>query len=87
MDTVGAHQFTALEAVIDIHGVVLALALLVWFLDTTAGGCVIVGDGESDHRIVGQFNGTLDKSLAKGAPSDDDASVLVLYGSCHDFGC
>ena len=48
-----------------------------------------MADSESDHRAIGEVDGTLYKSFSECAPADDGAAVVVLYGSCHDFsgGC
>ena len=46
-----------------------------------------MGDGEANHRTVGQVDGALDKSLAKRATAYDVAAVLILDGTCHNLSC
>ena len=45
-----------------------------------------MGDGEAYHRAIGQFDGALHQSFAKGAPADDGATVVVLDGSADNLG-
>ena len=46
-----------------------------------------MGDGEAYHGAVGQVDGALHQSLAKGASAYHLASVVVLYGTCNNLGC
>ena len=85
--TVCRHQFATLQAVIDIHGIVAPLALLVRFLNAASGRSIVMGNGQSDHRTVRQVYGSLDESLAKGAAPHYDAPILVLNGSRDNLCC
>ena len=76
-----------LQAVHHIHGIILAIALSIGFLYATTCGSIIMRHGESDHRTVGQVDGALHKSLAKGSATDDLASILILYGSRDNLRC
>ena len=80
MDAVGRHQLTTLQTVVDVHCIVLT-TILVGFLDATARGCVIMGNGKPYHGTVGQVDGTLDKSFAKGTAPHNDAAVVILNGT------
>ena len=49
-----------------------------------------MSNGEPYHRTIGQVDGALHESLAKGAASHDESTVLVLDGTCHNLcgrGC
>ena len=85
MDAVGRVQLTMLEALLNVLGVLLALPFHVWFLDTTARRCVIMGNGETDHASVGEVDRTLDKSLSECTTSHNLTAVLVLDGSRHNL--
>ena len=86
VNTVGTHQFAMLQSVHHIHGVILGITLGIGFLNATACRGVIMRHGESDHRTVGQVDGALHKSLAKGSATYDHSTVLVLYGTRDNLG-
>ena len=85
MDAVGSGQFTALQAVIDIHGVFFLVTLFIGFLNATPRGGEIVGNGKSNHRAVGEVHWALYKTLAKGTAPDDKTTVVILNGARDNF--
>ena len=85
MYAVGIGQLTMLQTVYHIHGIILGLALGVWFLDATAGRSEIMRHGETNHRAVGQVDGTLHESLAEGTATYNHTAVLVLDGTCDNL--
>ena len=87
MDAVGTHQLATLQTVVDIHGIVQLLAFLVRLLDATASGCVVVGDGQSDHRTVRQVDGALHQAFTKGATTYNNTTVMVLNGTRDNLCC
>ena len=46
-----------------------------------------MGDGQTNHRTVGQVDGALYQSLAKGATTHYDATVVVLNGTGDNLCC
>ena len=84
---VNASQLTTGVALFKILVVLTLLTLGVGLLNAAARGCVIVRHGEAYHRTVGQVDGTLYESLAKGATANDGATVVILYGTTHNLGC
>ena len=85
MNTISTHQFTTLQTIIDIHLIVFLLTFLVRFLDAATRGREIVGNGQTNHRAVRQVDGTLNQSLAEGATSNDNTTIMILNGTRHDF--
>ena len=87
MDTICTHQFATLQSSQHILSIVFLLALLVRLLDATPCGSVVVGNGEANHRTVGQVDGTLYQALAKGATTYDNTAVVVLDGTRDNLCC
>ena len=87
MDAVLVGELAVLVAVVEIHGIILALALLVRLLDASAARRIVMGYGETYLATILKGKRTLHQSLAKSATTYDNASVLVLYGTRHNFGC
>ena len=85
MDAVGTIELTMFVAVVEVHGVVLHVALDVWLLDAPSRRRIVMGDGEPHHRTVGEIDGALHKALAKRTATHHKTTVLVLNGSCNDF--
>ena len=44
-----------------------------------------MGNGEPNHRTVGQVDGTLNESFTKGATTHHNASVVVLNGTRNNL--
>ena len=86
VDAVAVGQFAVLQAVVEVAGVGVKVALGVRLLYAAAGGGVVVCYGEAYHGAVGQADGTLHEALAEGAAADDGAAVLVLHGA-GDYFC
>ena len=86
VDAVLAGQLAVLQAVHHVHGVAALVALLIGLLDAAPRGGEVVGNGEPDHRAVGQVDGALHQSLAKGAAAHHLSSILVLDGACDNLG-
>ena len=85
VDAVGAVELAVLVAGVDILIVVYRVALGVRLLDAAARRGVVVGDGKTHHRTVGELDGALDETLTKGATSHDDSAVLILQRTADDF--
>ena len=49
MDAVSAVELAVLEAFFNVHGIIVLVALDIRLLYAAAGGCEIVGDGETNH--------------------------------------
>ena len=86
MDAVGVGQFAFVVAIDDVFGVVEVLSFLVRFLYAAAAWGVVACCGESYHTAVGHVERALYEAFAEGTSSDDDAAVLILYGSGEYFG-
>ena len=54
-------------------------------LDVASAGGVVAGDGEANHGVIRQGDGTLHEALAEGAPTDDHAAIPVLHGAGDDL--
>ena len=65
--------------------IVFVLAVGVWLLDTSSGGSVITGDGQSDESAVGEVHLLLHQSFTERPTSDDRTAVVVLDGTGEDF--
>ena len=85
LDTVLREEFAVLIAHEQILLVVLRVAADVGLLDAAPGRGVVAGDGEADHGVIRQGDGTLHEALAEGAPTDDHAAIPVLHGAGDDL--
>ena len=81
VNAVGVSQFATLQTVLHVLLIIFQVAFLVWLLYATTGRSVIVSNGETYLRTVGQVDGALHQSLAKRASTDNRSSVVILYGS------
>ena len=73
-----------LVALLEVFGIGF-VALGIALLDATSRGGMVAGDGQSDRRSVLEIKGYLHESLAEGATSDDECSVLVLHSPSEDL--
>ena len=87
MDAVRIGQLAMLQAVVEVHLIVAQVTFLIRFLYAAAAGGVVVGNGQADHRAVGQVDGALNQSFAVRPAAHHGATVLVLDGAGDDFSC
>ena len=85
VDAVCVHQFAVVVTVDEIAIVGRGVATGVGLLDVASAGGVVAGDGEADHGVIRQGDGTLHEALAEGAPTDDHAAIPVLHGAGDDL--
>ena len=81
MDAVFANEFSVLIALFQIVVVLFLLPFNIGFLYASARRGVVVGRGQTNHGTVWERNGTLHKSLAESAASNNGPTVVVLYGT------
>ena len=86
-DGVGRIKLAVLESLLDIMGIVLTVALLVWLLDASSGRSVVMRNGKTNHRTVLKLYRALHQSLTEGAATDDRGAVVVLHGSRDNLCC
>ena len=86
VDAVGRIELAVQEPLVEVVVVVFLVALLVGLLDAASRGRVVVGDGDSHHRPVGEVERALHESLAKGATAHHRGAVLVLERTRDDLG-
>src|SRR6202044_3472407 len=78
---VAVEDFDVMEAFHNLF-IVIIVSLVIWFLDTPPGGCIITGDGQTESGPVRQLVLFLYQALAKGPSADDRSPVPVLEGAC-----
>ena len=72
-------ELAMLVSFLDVHSVVLLVALGVGLLNASTRRCVVVSHGEAYHRAIVKLDRALHESLAKRAATYDGAAVLVLH--------
>ena len=79
-------EFAMLESLLDVFLVVSLLTLHIRLLNATARRGEIVGNGEANHRTVGELDGSLHKAFAKRAAANDLSAVLILQRAGDNLG-
>src|SRR5262249_20573018 len=57
------------------------MALVVWFLDAAAGGCIVAGDGQPQSGAVTKLVLFLNQAFAESPAADDRGAIPILEGS------
>ena len=86
LDAVLREELAMLIAVEQVLLIVLVVTQGVRFLYASTRWGVVACNGESYHAVVGEFYLLLYQSLSEGTSAYDGGTVIVLHGSCKDFG-
>ena len=86
LDAVLREELAMLIAVEQVLLIVLVVTQGVRFLYASTRWGVVACNGESYHAVVREFYLLLYQSLSERTSAYDGGTVIVLHGSCKDFG-
>ena len=81
LDAVLREELAVLITCEQILLIVLVVAGCERLLDASSRRCVVAGDGETNHRTVGEGELLLHEALSERAATDDGGAVVVLHGA------